>query len=96
MDSARMAAQSDPDLNYHFRRRWSGPPMERKRPRQTGICTGATFKAGCDERDNSLSLRLLQLAIQLDRAADAELVLGHQRIAERLSRQAEELREAAL
>ena len=32
MDAARAADASDPDLNYHFRRRWSGPPLKRGRP----------------------------------------------------------------
>jgi hypothetical protein len=32
MDAARAADASDPDRNYHFRRRWDAPPLKSKRP----------------------------------------------------------------
>lgn len=93
MDAARMAAQSDPDRNPQFRRRWSEPPLNRKSPRIAGTIQGLEFKVGSSDKEISLIGRILQLAMRLDRAADAELALGHHLIAERLSRQAAELRE---
>ena len=32
MDTARAADASDPDRNYHFRRKWDAPPLKMKRP----------------------------------------------------------------
>ena len=91
-----MAAQSDPDKNPNFPRRWAAPPLKRTSPRPSGIGTGAQYENGThlSERDNSLSFRLLQLAVRLDRRADAELAVGRHDLAEHLSRLAAELREA--
>jgi len=88
-----MAAQSDPDLNPQFRRRWSGPPLERKSPRMTAIIQGADFEITGWHTQNSEMARVLQWACRLDRLADAELSFGHHDAAERLSQQAAELRE---
>jgi hypothetical protein len=90
-DAAAMAAQSDPDRNPNFRRRW-GPPPERKRPRTGDTAQRATFD-GSSENDYSYSLHLLQAAFRLDRMADQELAVGRVAQAERLSQHAAELRE---
>ncbi len=91
-----MAAQSDPDRNPNFRRRWSAPPLKRERPRIVGAIPGAQNSFGSSsEIENSKSARLIQWACRLDRIADAELAFGHVAAAERLSAQAAEMREAA-
>jgi hypothetical protein len=89
-----MAAQSDPDRNYHFSRRWSGPPLESKRPPTGDTVQRARKSISSSDLINTKSSRILQWACRLDRAADVELQHGHVAIAERLSRQAAELREA--
>jgi hypothetical protein len=91
-DAAAMAAQSDPDRNPHFRRRW-GPPDLRSGPRIVPTIQRAKFEVSSSENMNSAVGCLHQLASRLDRQADYELALGHHTIAERLSRHAAELRE---
>jgi hypothetical protein len=88
-----MAAQSDPDRNPHFRRRW-GPPLDRSGPRIVPTIQRAKTYDSSSENENSLTTRLLQAAFRLDRLADAELALGRAVQAERLSQHAAELREA--
>ncbi len=96
MDAARMAAQSDPERNPNFRRRWSAPPLNRKRPRTVGAIPGAQNSFGnSSEAENSEGARLIQWACRLDRIADAELAFGQVAAAERLSAQAAEMRETA-
>ncbi len=87
-----MAAMSDPERNFQFKR-WRGPP-KRTSPRTTGIVQGLNFKSGSSDNDNSLIDRLLQAAFRLDRLADAELAVGRVIAAERLAHEAHELREA--
>ena len=90
-NAAAMAAQSDPDRNHHFRRRW-GPPAERRSPRTTGIVQGPDFKNDSSTPVDTSSACLLQAAFHLDRKADAELAVGRVSQAERLSHEAAELR----
>jgi hypothetical protein len=78
----------DPD------RRWSGPPLKRERPATSAKVALAKFEVGSNELTNTESSRILQWASRLDRIADFELQRGHIAIAERLSRQAAELRGA--
>jgi hypothetical protein len=92
MDAARMAAQSDPDRNPNFRRRW-GPPLERSGTRVVPTTRSAKSKDSSSDTDNTRSARLLQWAFRLDRVADAELAVGRFHVAERLAHQAQELRE---
>jgi hypothetical protein len=88
-----MAAQSDPTLNYHFRRRW-GPPTDRSGLRVVATTTrNAKLKDSSSVTDHSYSQKLLQ-AFRLDRLADAELAVGHIAQAERLAHEAQALREA--
>jgi hypothetical protein len=94
MDVARMASQSDPLLNPHFRRRWGPPPLKRNRPQPTGIGQGAEFEDCSSTAEDNHTLRLLQAAFRLDRLADAELALGRATAAERLAHEAHALREA--
>jgi hypothetical protein len=44
MDAARAADASDPDRNYHFRRRWDAPPLKSKRPPLGGTSERAEEK----------------------------------------------------
>ena len=97
MDAARMAAQSDPDLNYHFRRRWSAPPLKQIRPRIAGTIQGAQDCLGISSNsEDSEIARLFQWADRLERVADPELAFGRFAAAARLTLQAEIIRECAL
>ncbi len=90
-----MAAMSDPLRNFNFSRRWVGPPdWKRERPAIAGTINRAEFKDGSSIHQTNASARLSQWASRLDRIADYELAHGHNDAAERLSRQAAELREA--
>ncbi len=91
-----MAAQSDPDRNPNFRRRWSAPPLKQTRPRIAGTIQGAREDFdNSSNNDHNDAARFFQWASRLDRVADYELAHGHADAAERLSQQAAELREVA-
>ena len=92
MDAARMAAQSDPLRNKHFRRRWLEPPGWGETGPAIGLAGPGISKAQ-QQTEVSLMARIIQRAIDLDRRADSELALGRHHIAERLSHQAAQMRE---
>ncbi len=94
MDAARMALQSDPDKNPNFRRRWSGPPLDRRGPRIVPTIQRPEFEDDSSDMVITSSARLLQAAFRLDRQADAELAIGRHTAAERLAHEAQALREA--
>jgi hypothetical protein len=96
MDAARAFDASWPDCNFHFRRGWAEPPPQKRERRPAGGTTGPAKTQGDDDTaEDSLLLRLSQRARCLDQAADAELLLGHHALAERLSRLAADLREVS-
>ena len=96
-DAAHYAEMSWPDRNYHFRRGWAEPPPPMKRSWEAAPTTSAAiFVSTITATADTLSSKLIQRAKAWDRAADAELALGHHAAAERLSRLAENAREAAI
>lgn len=91
-----MAAQSDPDLNPNFRRRWSAPPLRRERPRIVGAIQGAqNSRSGSSDENSTEATQCIQWACTLDGVADAELQHGHHLRAEHFARRAAEIREGA-
>jgi hypothetical protein len=94
MDAARMAAMSDPARNFHFSRRWQGPPLDRSGPRIVPTIQRAKIEDGSSDMVNTSAARLLQAACFLDRLADQELAIGRVNAAERLAHEAQALREA--
>lgn len=48
MSAAAYAAMSDPDRNWNFRRRWTGPPNRKRRPGQ-----GTAFEAQIINTNNT-------------------------------------------
>jgi hypothetical protein len=100
MDTAAMAAASDPQANRQFSRRWTGPPPKnRKRPGASPQAPRAKFESVTNKPTDSLGEQSVQRALQralaraarLDRTADLLLALGKHPQAERLSRAAAEL-----
>jgi hypothetical protein len=104
MDTAAMAAASDPQANRQFSRRWTGPPPKnRKRPGASPQAPRANFEVITNQPQDSVAERSVQRALErvrlraarLDRTADLLLALGKHAIAERLSHRAAELRAVA-
>jgi hypothetical protein len=92
MDTARMAAQSDPDMNPHFRRRWADlPPQKRKRPALAGTSNRADFI-----KVSESTYSTTETAAQLDRAADLLLSVGRRLHAEYLANRAATMRTGAV
>jgi hypothetical protein len=104
MDTAAMAAASDPRANRQFSRRWTGPPPKnRKRPGASPQAPRANFESVTNQPTDSAAERSVQRALEralaraakLDRTADLLLAIGKHAIAERLSHAAAELRAVA-
>ena len=98
MDTARLAAMSDPAKNYQFRRSWS--PPKRRNPAMAGTIDRADFDISSEISLTPIDLTVqraiacaMRRAARIDRTADLLLSVGRVDAAERLSRVAADLRE---
>jgi len=102
MDLAAMAAASDPASNWHFRRRWSDPPLlkrerpprDREAPPQNSIDSEATY-SGVDAAAQRATYAAIRHADRLARQAALLSDIGLTDAALRTAELVRQLREVA-